>query len=62
MSEPKRQTIASKKYQEKIGLVPKTYKLKKEIVEDFAKACDKASISQAAQLTKMMQEFSKQHL
>lgn len=54
---PKAQTMASAKYQEKIGLIPKTYKLKKELVEEFADACKKNGITQAAQLSKMMQEF-----
>ena len=54
------QTLASKKYQKKVGLVSKSYKLKKEIVEQFAEACKEAGVSQSAQLTKMMQEFIKQ--
>lgn len=57
----KPQTVATQKYQEKIGLMPKTYKLKRKVVEDFAKACEKAEISQAAQITKMMEEFIKQN-
>lgn len=52
-----KQTIASQKYQEKVGMVSKTYKLKKELVEQFAEACEKEGISQARQLTKMMTEF-----
>ena len=38
---PSVQTRASKKYQEKVGLISKSYKLKKELVERFAEACDK---------------------
>lgn len=41
----------------KAGYVSKTYKLKKEVVEEFAEACEKANVSQAGQLTKMMQDF-----
>ena len=41
----------------KAGYISKTYKLKKEIVEEFAEACEKANVSQAGQLTKMMKEF-----
>lgn len=41
----------------KNGWVSKSYKLKHELVEQFADACDKAGVSQAAQLTKMMKEF-----
>lgn len=54
---PGQQTIATQKYQQKVGLISKSYKLKRELVEEFAKACDKQGISQAAQLTLMMQEF-----
>ena len=52
-----RQTIATEKYQKKAGCVTKSYKLKKETVEAFALACEKAGVSQAGQLTKMMKEF-----
>ncbi|MDO4326990.1 MAG: chemotaxis protein [bacterium] len=55
-----KQTIASAKYQEKVGIISKSYKLKKEIVEQFAAACEKAEVSQAAQLTKMMKDFIEQ--
>lgn len=57
---PKAQTKASEKYQKKVGLISKSYKLKKEDVEAFALACEKAGISQAAQITKMMKEFIKE--
>ena len=52
-----RQTIATMKYEKKAGWVSKSYKLKKETVEAFALACEKAGVSQAGQLTKMMKEF-----
>ncbi|MDO4295036.1 MAG: chemotaxis protein [bacterium] len=53
------QTLASAKYQKKVGIISKSYKLRKELTEQFAEACEKAGVSQAAQLTKMMQEFIK---
>lgn len=53
------QTIASDKWAKKAGVVAKTYKLKKETVESFADACQKAGVTQAGQLTKMMNEFIK---
>lgn len=49
------------KWNEKAGLISKSYKLKRELVEQFADACNKAGVSQAAQLTKMMKEFIKQN-
>lgn len=54
---PKPQTIATAKYEAKVGLIAKSYKLKRELVEQFAEACEKADTSQAAQLSKMMQHF-----
>lgn len=54
---PKPQTVATRKYEEKAGWVSKSYKLKREVVDQFAEACEKAGVSQAAQLTKMMNEF-----
>ena len=54
---PKPQTIATKKYEKKAGVVSKSYKLKKELVEEFAEACEKTGVSQAAQLSKMMMKF-----
>jgi len=51
------QTKATAKYQQKVGLVSKSYKLRKEIVDAYAAACKKAGVSCAGQLTIMMQEF-----
>lgn len=45
------------RWNEKAGLISKSYKLKKEVVEEFKVACAKAGVSQASQITKMMQEF-----
>ena len=58
VGKPKPQTIATKKYGEKGGLIATSYKLKKDVVNRFAAACEAAGVSQAAQLTKMMEEFS----
>lgn len=55
---PNPQTIATEKYNKKAGIISKSYKLRKEVVEQFAAACEKAGVSQAAQLTKMMKEFA----
>ncbi|WP_448774525.1 chemotaxis protein [Blautia sp.] len=55
---PKPQTVASKKYQDKVGWISKSYKLKKEVVELYADACEKAGVSQSGQLMKMMKEFA----
>lgn len=54
---PTPQTIATRKYEEKAGWMSKSYKLKRETVEEYAEACKKAGVSAAGQLTKMMNEF-----
>lgn len=54
---PKPQTVATRKYEAKAGWISKSYKLKKETVEAFARACDKAGVSQAGKLTEMMNAF-----
>lgn len=54
---PKPQTVATRKYEAKAGWISKSYKLKKEVVDNFAKACDKKGVSAAGQLTKMMKQF-----
>jgi hypothetical protein len=45
------------KWNAKAGLISKSYKLKRELVEAFADACEKAGVSQAGQLSMMMKEF-----
>lgn len=57
---PKPQTIATKKYEKKAGFMSKSYKLRKEIVEQFAEACEKAGVSQAGQLSEMMKQFAEE--
>lgn len=54
---PNPRTIATEKYQKKAGYMTKGFKIKREIAEQFEVACDKAGVSQAGQITKMMQEF-----
>ena len=43
-----KQTLRNQRYQDKAGWVSKSYKLKKKIVEEFARACEKEGVSQAA--------------
>ena len=56
---PSKQTMATKKYTEKVGLISKSYKLKKELTEEFAKACNKSNTSASAEITKFMEQFIK---
>ena len=41
----------------KAGLISKSYKLKRELVEAFADAWEMSGVSQAGQLSMMMREF-----
>ena len=54
---PKAQTKATDKWQKKVGIISKSFKLKKELTDEFREACEKAGVSQAAQISKMMREF-----
>ena len=54
---PSKQTVATDKYAKKVGLISKSYKLKKELTEEFADACAKRNTSAAAELTKFMEKF-----
>ena len=57
VGKPTPQTIATKKYEKKAGWMSKSYTLKREVVEELARACVEEGASQASQLTKMMKEF-----
>jgi hypothetical protein len=50
-------TRATARYHKKIGLISKSYKLDREIVEMFAEACENAETTQAKELTKFMRRF-----
>lgn len=45
------------RWNEKAGLISKSYKLKRELTEEFAMACETAGVSQAGQISKMMRDF-----
>ncbi len=45
---PKPQTIASEKYQKKAGWMTKGFKIKRELADEFAEACETAGVSQAS--------------
>lgn len=55
------QTVATEKYQKKAGYIVKSYKLKKELVEAYEKACERAGVNRTAQIRKMMEDFIKEH-
>ncbi|MBP3490098.1 MAG: hypothetical protein J6K53_17160 [Roseburia sp.] len=45
------------RWNERAGLISKSYKLKRNLTEEFAAACDIAGVSQAGQISKMMRAF-----
>ena len=46
------------KWNAKAGYISKSYKLKREVVEEFAEACQKTGVSPAGKLTELMKNFS----
>ena len=54
---PNSQTKASAKYHEKVGLVSKSFKIKKELAEQFKESCEKAGVSQASKISEFMRVF-----
>ena len=44
----------------KAGWMSKSYKLKADLVERFAEACEKEKVSQARKLSEMMERYIKE--
>jgi len=54
-------TRATARYQKKKGLISKSYKLPRTVVEEFAETCEEMEQSQAKVLTKYMIYYTKRH-
>ena len=54
---PNAQTVASDKYQKKIGLIAKSFKIRRSLADDFKKACGERGEGQAAVISRLMQEY-----
>ena len=54
-------TRAAARYQKKKGMISKSYKLPRMVVEEFAEACEEMELSQAKVLTKYMLYYIKRH-
>lgn len=52
-----KQSEASVRWQEKAGYTVKGFKIKKDLAEAFAKACQKRNVSQAAAISDLMMGF-----
>ena len=53
--------LATDRYHKKKGLISKSYKLKRDIVDEFAEACEEIETTQAKELMKFMKRFIKKH-
>lgn len=53
----KPQTEATKKYSLKVGLISKSFRLKRDLCEQFKEACEKTGESQAAAITAFMKDY-----
>lgn len=58
---PNKQSIATRKYEAKVGWVSKTYKMKKDVVDAFKEVCEKNGDSQAGKLMEFMREYIEQN-
>lgn len=58
---PTAQTIASEKYQKKVGLIVKGFKMKKDLAEEFRETCDRLGLAQANVITEFMEKFIEEH-
>jgi len=54
-------TRATARYQKKKGLISKSYKLSRDVVDEFAEACEEMGLSQAYVLTKYMKYYIKRN-
>lgn len=52
-----KKTRPQDRWNERNQYISKSYRLYRKDADAFAKACQKAGVSQAGQLTKMMKEF-----
>lgn len=48
---------ADKKYHEKIGFISKSYKIHKDVVDEFAEACNKRNVSLSSAIENLMRNF-----
>ncbi len=54
---PKPQTKASTKWEKKVGIIAKTYKLKKTLADEFAEVAREKGSNQTKELARIMQEY-----
>lgn len=57
MNETNKKVRPQDKWDAKAGVISKTYKVNKEVAQQFQIACKKADVAMGTQLTKMMKAF-----
>lgn len=57
IGEPNQQTKSTDKWQKKAGYISKSFKVKKEIADEFGKICKEKGESQAKLITGFMLDF-----
>lgn len=58
--DPGKQTIATDKWQKKAGYITKGFKIKRELADEFAKACKAKGESQAFVISELMKSYISQ--
>ena len=59
--EPNKHTKEDAKWREANGYVVKSFKMKKDVVQEFEKACKECHIAQNAAITELMRQFVYDH-
>lgn len=54
---PKPQTKASAKWEKKVGIIAKTYKLRKSLADEFAEVARARGSNPTRELSRIMQEY-----
>lgn len=57
MTMAKPQSIATVKYEKSQGIIAKSFKMKKELAEEFKATCERIGVGQAATITSLMKDF-----
>lgn len=52
-----KQSEATRRYEAKAGWISRSYKMKKDVVDEFKTTCERVGVSQAGQLMTMMKDF-----
>ena len=58
---PNAQTKATMKYQAKVGLTAKAFKIKRELADEFKETCERLGQSQAAVISDFMKQYIAQN-